>query len=158
MDTFKISKTSWHYRLATTYTPIRGVAPDLCSYTRQVVIGLIIAFLLTVAGVLLGIMALDPILYFYVMWTIGYPGEMHAPGICGTIVYGIGGGYCMSYWLGGKIVDLMAHSRAMNRNKRLLAIGNPLSPTESLPPKQPGFISQAYNSIKNKFCIKVEVE
>jgi len=138
----EIKKNSWHYRLVTTYAMGSHIELDnedvnICEYIRNIFkgafIALVVVFLVGFpAGCAAGCVA-SALIYFGVWIAIAYPGD---PSIVTTI-----GILTMALTLIGFI------------SAGLVWLRNYV-PTN--PGRDPGFITEAYRSYKNKFCFYIK--
>lgn len=144
MKPITLNKNSWHYRLADKYTQ-RGVWDDgenICLYTKQVLKGSVWALFLTFILSFVVLSFMDFFIWLYVsistgLWTT--PRELSGFAIviillsaCGVVAY-----------IGVQTIEWLKESDNRFAQK-----------TSSM--VNPSFISEAYKSFKNKYCIKVE--
>lgn len=138
MKTLKLKKGSWHYRLAGITANLEIFnEPDICSYTRSVLAGILVILLLGMliafAGFFLSHMILGAIFAsIYGVWiltdiaVIGYI----AASLLATVF---------------AIEQIIKFSERRSRRRRNM-------PVETKPD---GFVKHAYKSWKNRFCVKV---
>jgi hypothetical protein len=141
MDSLNVSRKSWHYRLAHTYYwNFSTEMLDICSYTRRVFFGLLMALSITVAlSALLLMFAVCPALYIIACAITGnwfeIPAEIGVPYIILIIpAIMIGGAIGIT-----KFVRYVKEYQSED------------------PPEGPGFLRLAYRSFKDKFCIKINI-
>ena len=137
MESLKIKKDSWHYKLAE-FGDRHGYIPyssDICSYTKHVIWGLLLGFMAFLA-IFAFICSIGNTLAFlaaisvYGIWfEPGWPAQV-------ILILIITVGLFSLFFVIYPIVDNIVNSDS-NTVK---------------------FIPSAYRSFKNKFCIKVEIE
>ncbi len=143
MNSFKVDPKSWHYHFAVDYASIyhydleQGNV-DFCKYTRNVAGGLL---LLLLGAVLVLVLSIPPV--FLLTWVTACVTNSSLLPLIGVeylgmfeIVCGLFGFYMY------KTQD------ARDKRKRLRSYKSS---------KEPGFISQAYHSFKNKYCFQCEL-
>ena len=137
MESLKIKKDSWHYKLAK-FGDSHGYIPyssDICSYTKHVIWGLLLGFMAFVA-ILAFIYCIGDALAFLAVISVygiwfepGWPAQV-------ILILIITVGLFSLFFVIYPIVDNIVNSDS-NTDK---------------------FVPSAYRSFKNKFCIKVEIE
>ncbi len=149
MDTFKVKLSSWHYHIASNYGSLSqweldNGRLDFCSYSRSVMKGLLLALLISSLITLL----LIPITFVLSWLAVSLV----------TSTWVTPNSDDMGFWIGTVELVIMglltlltfgflAHEKLKENNIRLFPKVSP-----------PGFIVQAYDGFKNKYCIRVEVE
>jgi hypothetical protein len=137
MESLKIKKDSWHYKLAK-FGARHGYVPyssDICSYTKHVIWGLLLGFMafLAIFTFICGIgntLAFLAAISVYGIWLEpDWPAQV-------ILILSISVGLFLLVFLIYPIVDNIVNSD-YNTDK---------------------FVPSAYRSFKNKFCIKVEIE
>lgn len=150
MDTLNVSKKSWHYRLATTYGleskfNIINDETDICSYSRSVIIGIIIVLVIIGVGTVCAYPISQALLWlgfcvasleFIDLLNIGLV-AIGVLEIVGLLLYAI------VYSLFTVIMKVMV--KIAKKFPRKEKVETP-----------PGFMVQAYRSFKGKYCIKVK--
>ncbi len=136
MKTFKLNKDSLHYRLATVYGhfPKYEIETDLCSYTKQVIKGIYPVLMITALGGFLSIPTGNFLAWVAYLFTFGQinPNEL-------TIVFMV---------LAALVVSLFG-AFCYNEHQKT---------KPDKPPKPDNFVGLAYKSVKNKMCVKIELE
>ena len=124
----KISKNSWIYRLAYTYsfTEPRGNTTDICSLTQECITGLFLVAACIFAGSFLSYVVGDFILSMYFLATIGYI-EV-GPGIT--------------------FLSMVAFFAVAGFAWFSFAVAGDKYPV----------LNQMVDSYRNKYCVKVEIE
>lgn len=141
MKTLKFSKKSWHFYLAHKANPhLRYRNIDICSYVRNVFFGFVIA----VFNVALGFCGVALYLLFGALMSISFglvdansttTGTIAAILLTPIALAGlIGGSLFLIFWIANKFE---------NREKHY---------------KPDGFLKNAYKSIKDKYCQKINFE
>ena len=162
----RFKEKSWHYRIAGTYgfldrfldrveyNPYKNgkLVVDVCTYSKAIVVGLIIIFLLVVLGVVLGSALMGSAMFMYVCETIA-PIKAQDIDIAGIFLWGMGfvmlGAYGIAAffkWI-GPYVD-----RFFYKTGKLIV---KLFPNRE---DKPTFIGTVYRSLKEKICVFVELE
>lgn len=150
MRTFKINRNSWHYRLLSHYDDNiqwRLSRIDFCAYARAIfgvtVLTIALALIILVLGGCVLFWMYDTVRWIAsVIYHLGSPtyvltdGSTATWGIVGVIVTAFAF-ICSCRWLINRYVDWKYNH---------------------LDGKEPGFIVTAYKSVKDKFCMKVELE
>jgi hypothetical protein len=137
MESLKIKKDSWHYKLAKfgSFGHIRYYSYDICSYTKDVIKGLLLGFMaflaiLTFIYCIGDALAFLAVISVYGIWfEPGWPAQ-----IILTLIITVG--LFLLFFVIYPIVDNIVNLD-YNTDK---------------------FVPSAYRSFKNKFCIKVEIE
>ena len=137
--TISLSKDSLHYRLASVYGGIReweDPKTNLCTYTKNVLYGSIIAFMLTIIiGGLLGSIV-DALLWVSIGFLYSFV-EISITGFVGTLVVGVLGLSAILVNTVKYIVDFFPKVK-----KR----------------KQPSYLRLLYSSFKEKVCFIVVLD
>ena len=127
MNTIKLNRNSWHYRLYDKYANNFHEPYDICGYTQGVILGAITVFFITLISIVASIAVGDFLLWSYFNLFVGSVG-METPAAIflmfaafGVIIFGIG--------------TFQDYSKFHDN-----------------------FVTSAYRSYKDKYCIKVEVE
>lgn len=142
MKTFQLKKDSWHHRLAATYGPMNTWtdSTNICSYAMSVFGGATwIVMLLAMRGLLIGIPVGDFIGWILAMSKIGVWIVPEEPA---WIIYVALGSISVLI-----LVGILIYSVYAIKTKYFPAKEN----------DEPGFISQAYTSFKQKSCHKIEL-
>lgn len=137
MKTLTVNRNSWHYKLAKLGGRDVYYETDICSYTRRVMFGVVLAILATAAGIGAIYLLVDIVLglgfsIWYGVWLMNAPGEI------ALMVVAI-----LSF-SAGVIFSIEKVSQAWRRHKR------------NQYDREPGFVGQAYQSWKHKYCTKIE--
>ena len=141
METLKLKKGSWHYRLASITANLEIFnEPDICSYTRSVLAGMLIVAAVTV-------------LFSFVSFTLAHM-------ILGVIFASIYGAWILTdiAIIGYILTATFGFIFLIDRGIKIAdvrRIRNKLNPKEVKPD---GFVKHAYKSWKNRFCVKVTFE
>lgn len=125
----KIDKKSWHYHVANTYTNFNPYyTQDICSYTRTILLGILNIALIILIGSIVSYSMIIDPIFQIFLFN-----DYNSPFfIVGTTLWGFLLFICFMSGL---------HSY-----------------TEYRKDKPSGFVKKAYNSWKNKFCIKLEFD
>lgn len=140
MMTFSVIKNSWHHKLA----KFGGLSlwcddeTDICEYTRRCILGTVYILLWLVGGICLSIPIIDFI--FAVVFSLYYMTDLFSETAIagGTILFVPFGTYCM--------IKYGDYRNTKNRQNRKIYYE----------PKPDGFIKTAYNSYKEKFCVRIK--
>ena len=130
---FDVNTKSWHYRLASKYPEMRP-GDDICAYSRSVLRGLIVACFIVIAISAVLAMLIDTLLFLYFIIT-GPLIQPHELAIAFMAIMAV-----IAYIFGSSMLDEWEHRRAR-------AVKDHIS--------SPSFITQAYNSWKEKYCVKL---
>jgi hypothetical protein len=152
----EISRESWHYWVAAKWGGFES--GDFCHYVRRFLLGVLALFLLSALGVLIGYALISGgfVLYKLVQtghlltpngwWGLGFVIDI----ACLLVVAVVGALYGISKWF--------SYWRDGVRHQREEAIAAYISEHgEYPPPPEPGFVSKAYRSIKDKTCYRIAV-
>ena len=135
----KINRDSWHYSVAKSFASIKDeellyIFPenlDSCKYIRMVISGVlkgIVVSFVTVAAIIMAFLIMfAPVLQFF--FNI----------VPGLVVPSIFAWFLALLFFAANSINKAFINSSINKNER-----------------SPGFISQAYDRSKNKFCSKVE--
>lgn len=143
MKSFSVNRNSWHGRLAFFYgshlTDYDGTT-DLCSYTNSIIRGLGIVFLiiLSVGSILSALV--ECLLAFAMLGTV-----FEASILALLILFAL---TCvgLAIILGISLVKLVDWIR-IRKQRRVLQLD-----------KEPGIISLAYSSLKDKMCVQIKFD
>lgn len=146
MKPFIVTEHSLHWRLASFYGPmhadvVRHHGTDICTYMRAVLNGLVKVLLIT-AGCSMGAAFTADFLAWLVA---GFVTSFVTPGPGAVVIGGIVAIVCgVMLWLWLKeLVEDYLDKREQNTDE-----GG----------RQPSFVSQAFSSFNNKYCIPVKLE
>ena len=127
MNTIKLNRNSWHYRLYEYYANNYHEPNDICVYTQNVILGAITVFFITLVAIVASFAVGDFLLWSYFNLFVGSVG-METPAAIflifsafAVIIFGIG--------------TFQDYSKFHDN-----------------------FVTSAYRSYKDKYCVKVEVE
>lgn len=147
MNTFKVKPKSWHYHVVSSYARVsqwelESGKYDFCKYLRKVVSGLFLALLF---GLLITVLLAPLTITFSWVAASLVTFTWVKPDIND-----------MGFWFGVTeiviicLIGLLALGFFTNEylKEKDITLFRKVSP--------PGFISQAYDSFKNKYCLKVE--
>ena len=142
MNTMKLKKNSWHYKLVKNFSDVRPEAiTDFCTYFREVVWSLFGATILTVIGIVVFyICAVAPLTYLTVGLQYGWF-QMPYEVITG-----------LSIDLVALFVVIIGETIHRSRVKRYAYFDI----HGRFPEKSQGFISLAWAKFKDKTCHKIE--
>lgn len=167
MKKLKLRRKSWHFRLADKFgweeyilnpkrgedgEPARILNDDFCAYLRRVLLGMFLYSLLVFAAlfyVYMTVSTLCTLAHGLLNWSKPTTLQAFAIVVNGFIL-AIGTIWCLvyAYWeLGG--YELMQKFRAWRKPVRI-STGEPS-------PEPDPFYRAAYETLKNKFCMKIEV-
>lgn len=142
MKTLKFNSNSWHYCLATKVASFDERDSNFCAYVRSVFFGaFILSILAGMAGSVLYAIGLE-IYAAYTCWfttACTFGKNEQAIAIAFGVLLGV---FCL-------IVLMIWHQRRKERIMSEIYDG-------IRQPPQPGFVSMAYKSIKEKTCFQVE--
>lgn len=136
MEPIQINPKSWHGRLAFHYNArvIPSDITDICTYTQYVLKGTVFAVLITILGGLFTGGFVDGILWAYFSYKSGM--FLFLNGIGGMVWFFIMFGIVV---IGGSSAWIYMEDYYHNVTQY----------------KQPGFVTLAYRSLKDKYCAKV---
>jgi hypothetical protein len=127
MNTIKLNRNSWHYRLYECYANNYLEPNDICVYTQNVILGAITVFFIMLVAIVASIAVGDFLLWSYFNLFVGSV-DMEKPAAIflifsasAVIIFGIG--------------TFRDYSKFHDN-----------------------FVTSAYRSHKDKYCVKVEVE
>lgn len=146
MNAIAIKRNSWHYRIATKMAAYRpewdyetgADVDDICRYRRHVIGGLFLILLAAVGIAVVGFLLTQ--FLFGVVFSLLYGAWLFTPAaeavmlVGGVIVIGV------SLFMGLNKAGEMYHEYKYNKKREA---------------KPDGFVKQAYNSWKEKYCVKV---
>jgi hypothetical protein len=146
MKTFEIDKNSWHYRLANTYSNFEYEYEghrNLCEYMRRVFYGALLAIVVAAVGGILaasfvcwiGAIILWPFIGFFEMSVLFIPAAII------TTFIGVGLFAAMCQKIQAKYIE---YRESRPRYTPVL--------------KEPGFVTLAWRSFKEKTCVKITVK
>ena len=127
MNTIKLNRNSWHYRLYECYANKYFEPNDICVYTKNVILGAITVFFITAIAVVASIAVGDFLLWSYFNLFVGSV-DMETPAA----------------------IFLMFAAFA------ILIFG--IDTFQDYSKFHDNFVTSAYRSYKDKYCVKVEVE
>lgn len=140
MQTKKFSSSSWHCELAVLAGHHVHHSTNICEYSRRVVLGALIALVMIVIMGGLSLLAINmtgAMIYGILASLIFWENYMSDLAILGAIIYTI-----LGSWFTVKMIST-GKWKLFPKSK-------------DSPPKEPGFIKQAYRSYKGKYCYQVE--
>lgn len=150
MKPLKFSKNSWHYKVATKFGGLEAWGDlDFCEYVRSVLLGI---FLLSMIAIICfaGLFALAD----WMAWVSAMiiTGSMITPSEPATIITAC---WVIAFIIigcvyGSRIYDNRKEARRLEAFKAWQAGGEYI-------PTQPGFITMAYRTLKEKTCFRVEL-
>lgn len=125
----KINKKSWHYHIVNTYSNFDPYyTRDICSYTRQILLGILnIISIILIGSILIYSMVFELIFQIFIFTDYSSPFF-----VVGTVLWIF---LLFSFLMSGLHIYISSRKN-----------------------KPSGFVKNAYNSWKNKFCIKLEFE
>jgi len=152
MNTIKIKDGTWHYWCASTFGGFhrRHSNQDICTYSRAVMWGAFLTFLLGCVAVaaffFLVVLPFNTLFDILFGWSFG-----------GVKTYNLG---VMIFWVEvivGAVIGIACFVEHVKqkRRERAYAIEEGLIPRP--PPPPPSFIVEWYKSWKGKYCAKVEI-
>lgn len=146
MDKFIIKKDSWHFHIVDTYSSGWNIYdPDnnICSYTKAVLKGVFAIVMISLVGGLATACIGDALIFWtIVVANMRYFDEPSIWGVFGTAIVSV-----LTFMFGAFAIKDWYDTR------RIRKLHQPEGER-----KQPGFIVAAYRSIKDKYCIKAELE
>jgi hypothetical protein len=151
MKPFKISETSWHYRLTLQFYRDTNRCYDFCSYARRVFWSILIATVFLVIGLYLLFCPLDLGYFIYLQITEGgyKPG---GPALIAMVVLILGTIIFTFNYLYDRH-RIWKNDRANKKYAQAMkARGEHVVPV----PKEPGFLSTWYSTYRGKFCMNIE--
>lgn len=139
MEKLVFDKTSWHYRLATTYAGYRTYDErDICTYSKHVAGGLL--------AILIGLTLVWLVLFLFVQPLIGAAVSLYY----GVNLLSADHEFSLGVMLAVALISCLVKGY-LSIEKRILMRRN--KPTGYTPPN---FIQKAYISWKEKFCVQIE--
>jgi hypothetical protein len=138
MKTLVLNKNSWHYRIASQMGSYDcyGDNHNICAYTKDVIIGL---FLLFIIGILIGMLG-------FVVWHI----------IFGIIFSIMCGAWMFSAFAEATMVMLLILSFGYSINRGIERFNKwKWSKTNPAYKRPDNFITNAYKSLKGKYCVPI---
>jgi hypothetical protein len=133
MQTFKVNRTSWHYKMLAKHDP-NPWPQDFCSYWRRVLfVGAMLAFFATV-GLVIAVGLLFLIGYWLYLAVVAPIEAVKIAGILLAIL-----SFASLPWVVSKLLKRFAKSRSVNAK-----------------PVQPSIFMAKYRSWKHKYCPGIE--
>ena len=143
MKSLTVSEKLWHYKLAkfgglSTW----GGETDICAYTRHCVFGLLYICLCGIGTLIATELLVETL--FSIIFSLIYSMDLFTEiGKAGIIIIVVSTVMGLILYLIGKFAKW-----SVDRKYRIL----------DLPKKPDGFLKEAYNSYKHKYCLKINIE